>query len=61
LNDQKLTLVFNAALSFDLADAKVAAPSNIASINQKVEGESSAVEVALIGDVDVRSFRDEKN
>src|SRR6266481_3719603 len=61
LNDQKLTLLFNAALSFDLADAKVATPSNIASINQKVEGESSAVEVALIGDVDVRSFRDEKN
>jgi len=61
LNDQKLTLLFNAALSFDLADAKVAAPSNIASISQKIEGESSAVEVALIGDVDVRSFRDEKN
>jgi hypothetical protein len=60
LNDQKLTLLFNAALSFDLADAKVAAPSNIASINQKIEGESSMVEVALIGDVDVRSFRDEK-
>src|SRR5260221_1035457 len=61
LNDQKLTLLFNAVLSFDLADAKVAAPSNVASINQKIEGESSAVEVALIGDVDVRSFRDEKN
>src|SRR6266481_9435512 len=61
LNDKKLTLLFNAALSFDLADAKVAAPSNIASINQKIEGESSVVEVALIGDVDVRSFRDEKN
>jgi tetratricopeptide (TPR) repeat protein len=61
LNDQKLTLLFNAVLSFDLADAKVAAPSNIASINQKIEGESSAVEVGLIGDVDVRSFRDEKN
>jgi len=61
LNEQKLTLLFNAALSFDLADAKVTAPSNIASINQKIEGESSAVEVALIGDVDVRSFREEKN
>src|SRR5882724_9992435 len=35
LNDQKLTLLFNAMLTFDLADAKVAAPSNIASINQK--------------------------
>jgi tetratricopeptide (TPR) repeat protein len=61
LNDQKLTLLFNAMLTFDLADAKVAAPSNIASINQKIDGESSAVEVALIGDVDVHSFREEKN
>jgi tetratricopeptide (TPR) repeat protein len=61
LNDQKLTLSFNATLSFDLADAKVAAPPNVASINQKTEGESSAVEVALIGDVDVHSFREEKN
>jgi tetratricopeptide (TPR) repeat protein len=61
LNDQKLSLLFNAALSFDLADAKVAAPSNIASIGQKIEGETSVVEVVLIGDVDVHSFREEKN
>jgi len=61
LNDQKLTLFFNAVLNFDLADAKVAAPANIASINQKIIGESSAVEVALIGDVDVHSFREDKN
>src|SRR5882672_5079870 len=61
LNDQKLTLVFNAALTFDLADAKLAAPSNIASINQKIEGETSTVEVTLIGDVDVHSFREDKN
>src|ERR1700680_1663657 len=61
LNDQKLTLVFNAALTFDLADAKLAAPSNIASINQKIEGETSTVEVTLIGDVDVHSFREERN
>src|SRR5450631_3469596 len=61
LNDQKLTLSFNAALSFDLADAKVAAPPNIASIKQKTEADSSAVEVGLIGDVDVHSFREEKN
>jgi hypothetical protein len=61
LNDQKLTLFFNAVLNFDLADAKVAAPANIASINQKISGESSAVEVALIGDVDVHSFREDKN
>ena len=61
LNDQKLTLSFNTLLNFDLADAKLAAPSNIASINQKTEGESSAVEMALIGDVDVHSFREDKN
>src|SRR5216683_1478694 len=61
LNDQKLTIMFSAMLSFDLADAKVAAPSNIGSINQKIEGDQSAVEVSLIGEVDVHSFREEKN
>ena len=61
LNDRKLSLVFNAALIFDLADAKIAAPPNVASINQKVDGDSTAVEVALIGDVDVHSFREDKN
>jgi hypothetical protein len=61
LNDQKLTLQFNALLNFDLADAKVAAPSNVASISQKVDGETSAVEIKLIGDVDVHSFREDKN
>jgi tetratricopeptide (TPR) repeat protein len=61
LNDQKLKLLFNAVLVFDLADAKLSAPSNIASINQRVEGETSVVEVTLIGDVDVHSFREDKN
>ena len=61
LNDQLLTLQFNAALNFDLADAKVAAPPNVASINQKIDGETSAVEIKLIGDVDVHSFREDKN
>jgi tetratricopeptide (TPR) repeat protein len=61
LNEQKLTLFFNAVLNFDLADAKVAAPANIASISQKISGETSAVEVALIGDVDVHSFREDRN
>jgi hypothetical protein len=61
LNDQKLTLSFTAGLTFDLADAKLAAPSNVVSINQKLEGDSSAVEIALIGDVDVHSFREDKN
>ena len=61
LNEQKLTLFFNAVLNFDLADAKIAAPANIASINQKIAGEASAIEITLIGDVDVHSFREDKN
>ena len=61
LNDQKLKLVFSKALAFDLADAKLAAPPNVASINQKVEGETAVVEIAMLGDVDVHSFREDKN
>jgi outer membrane biosynthesis protein TonB len=61
LNEKTLALTFSAALNFDLADAKLAAPSNVASIGQKIEGDASTVEVALIGDVDVHSFREERN
>src|SRR5436305_7023146 len=60
LNDGKLTLAFGSLLTFDLADAKIAAPSNIASINQKIEGDSTLVEISMIGDVDVHSFREDK-
>ena len=61
LNEQKLTLSFNAVLAFDLADAKVAAPPNVASINARSDTDTSAVDMTLIGDVDVHSFREEKN
>ncbi|KRR14364.1 hypothetical protein [Bradyrhizobium valentinum] len=61
LNEQRLTLQFNSVLNFDLADAKVAAPPNIASINQRADVDSSAVDIVLIGEVDVHSFREEKN
>ncbi|MCS3450857.1 MULTISPECIES: hypothetical protein [Bradyrhizobium] len=61
LNEQKLTLSFNSVLTFDLADAKVAAPPNVASIIARADTDTSAVDVSLIGDVDVHSFRDEKN
>src|SRR5262249_13490969 len=60
-NDQKLTLSFNSLLTFDLADAKIVAPPNIASINQRIEGDTTLVEIAMIGDVDVHSFREDKN
>lgn len=61
LGDKKMSLSFNAPLTFDLADAKLAAPPNIASIAQKLEGSGATVEIGLIGDVDVHSFREEKN
>jgi tetratricopeptide (TPR) repeat protein len=61
LNEQKLTLQFNSVLAFDLADAKVAAPPNVASITQRADVDSSAVDIVLIGEVDVHSFREEKN
>lgn len=60
-NDQKLTLQFNSVLNFDLADAKVASPPNVASISQRSDSESSAVDMLMIGEVDVHSFREEKN
>jgi len=61
LNEQKLTLQFTSVLNFDLADAKVAALPNIASISQRADIDSSAVDIVLIGEVDVHSFREEKN
>lgn len=61
LNEQKLVLLFRPALTFDLADAKLMAPANVEQIAQKVEGEGSRIDVKLIGDVDVHSFREEKN
>ncbi|MDB5502045.1 MAG: tetratricopeptide 4 protein [Tardiphaga sp.] len=61
LNEKMLTLTFNAGLVFDLADAKLSAPPNIASIGQATDGNRTAVELGLIGDVDVHSFREDKN
>jgi predicted negative regulator of RcsB-dependent stress response len=61
LNDQKLTLLFNAPLTFDLADAKIAAPPNVASITQKMDPAATTIEMNVIGDVDVHTFREDKN
>ncbi|MES1149965.1 MAG: tetratricopeptide repeat protein, partial [Bradyrhizobium guangdongense] len=60
-NEQKLTLAFNAALNIDLADAIIAAPSNVASIKQKTDLDQTTVEFVLIGESDVHNFRDDKN
>ncbi len=58
LNDQKLSLFFTAPLSFDLADAKIVAPPNVAAINQRIDGTRTVVEIGMIGEVDVHAFRD---
>ncbi len=61
LNEQKLKLLFSKALTFDLADAKISAPQNVSSISQKIEGETAVVELVMLGDVDVHSFREDRN
>jgi predicted negative regulator of RcsB-dependent stress response len=60
LNADTLSLSFSSALTFDLADAKVAMPANIESIKQKAEGDTSRVDIALIGEADVKAFREDK-
>ncbi|NPU12571.1 tetratricopeptide repeat protein [Bradyrhizobium sp. 83002] len=61
MNDQKMSLFFNAPLNFDLADAKIVSPPNVAAINQRIDGSKTVVEIGLIGEVDVHAFREEKN
>lgn len=57
----KFSLSFTSPLTFDLADAKIAMPANIHSINQKIEGETSRIDIAMIGEADVHAFREDKN
>ncbi|WQH01839.1 tetratricopeptide repeat protein [Rhodopseudomonas palustris] len=61
LTDKKLTVLFNTGLNFDLADAQLAGAPNVGSISQKIDGDGSSVDFALIGGADVRSFREDKN
>ncbi|CCE03731.1 hypothetical protein [Bradyrhizobium sp. STM 3809] len=61
MNDQKMSLFFSAPLNFDLADAKIVSPPNVAAINQRLDGSKTVVEIGLIGEVDVHAFREEKN
>lgn len=62
LNKDRLVLVFDdPALSFDLADAKLAEAPNVASIDQALDRNGIMVEFALLGDTDVHSFREDKN
>lgn len=61
LHPRQFSLLFDKAFKFDLADAKLVAPANVAGIEQRIEGNNAVVEFALIGDVDVKTFREDKN
>ncbi len=57
----RFSLSFTSPLVFDLADAKIVMPANVRSINQKIDGETSRVDISLIGEADVHAFREDKN
>jgi len=61
LGANKFSVVFDKPFKFDLADATLAAPANVGGIAQHTEGKSAIVDFALIGDVDVKAFREDKS
>lgn len=61
LGSHKFSVVFDKPFKFDLADAALVAPANVGTIEQHLDGKSAVVDFALIGDVDVKAFREEKN
>ncbi|MGB3446997.1 MAG: tetratricopeptide repeat protein, partial [Xanthobacteraceae bacterium] len=61
LAPHKFSVLFDKPLKFDLADATLVAPTNIGAITQRVDGGNSIIDFTLIGDVDVKAFREEKN
>ncbi|MGH6788426.1 MAG: tetratricopeptide repeat protein [Pseudolabrys sp.] len=58
---EKMTLKFDMAIKWDLADATVALPSTLASVETKRDYTSAAVTFTLKGKPDVRTFREEQN
>ena len=57
----KLRLVFDGVIRFDLADAKVMQPPMVSAIEAKPGDNSTMVGITFIGKVDVRSFREDNN
>jgi tetratricopeptide (TPR) repeat protein len=55
----KLTLVFDAPLKFDLADARAALPPTVATVEGEAGDTSATVRFSLAGKVDVRTFRED--
>jgi tetratricopeptide (TPR) repeat protein len=57
----KLTLVFDRMMKFDLAAAKSPLPPMIESIDSEAGEQTTSVTFLLIGKVDMRSFREDNN
>jgi len=57
----RLTLSFDQPIVYDLADAKATLPQSIDSINSEIEHDSVSVTFAFNGQVDVRTFREDKS
>jgi tetratricopeptide (TPR) repeat protein len=57
----KLTLVFDAPLKFDLADAVAALPPAVDSIQADLDTDSIAVRFAFASKVDLRTFREDNS
>lgn len=57
----KIALVFDAPLKFDLAEAKAALPPTVASLESEMGPDSTTVRFSFVGKVDVRTFREDNS
>ena len=57
----KLTLTFDAALRFDLADVKATLPPAIEAVDSELDQEAVLVRFTFAGKVDVRTFREDNS
>ena len=58
---EKLAVVFDAPLRFDLADAKASLPPMVESIDTEIGDATTRVQFGFIGQVDIRAFREDNN
>ena len=59
--DGKLTLEFDQPIKWDLADARVAMPPTLRSIDTEVDADSGTVTFAFNGNPNVRTFREDRS
>jgi len=57
----KITLIFDKMMKFDLSAAKSPLPPTVASIDSEAGDQTTSVTFAFIGKVDVRTFREDNN